>query len=885
MEMKKQSFNRFTKIIIAWFLAAVIALASPLAVNVSASPTELDLLQQIQEAINNGNQLLVVILNELLSGMQNQPPPPPPPEPPPAPQVFEPIIRLLTPQTITLEPGETRDIQLTLRNIGINTASEVVTTVSTSGPYRVEIVGANRIASIPQNQERNITLRVTANADASPGAGPDISLRHDFRTAQPGTGSTSNVISVHIGGEVTQPPAIQIGNFRGLDAAVLPGQSFTVTADVTNTGRSEARNIQITLPSLSPHVIATNLNQALIPALAPGQTQTLSFTFQTAVGTPRGTQTLEFRAAFTNENGQPLEPLSFTRFINISAEEDEDDIFANLEIRDLTAPTGRFEPGQTAHISMYLSNTGDTELTQIHITAALPAGINPMTQTTYVIPALSPGESRRVTFSFSPSPAAGNHTHTIGFTAEYRVDGEAAVPINQFAALNVHNPEADENVQDASQRPWLIIENFNVDPTIARAGQNFTMTLTFRNTSDTHHVNNARIVFTPLGVGTQGDVVFIPVGGSSNTVFIDNIPPGGTVTNEMTFFTVGDALPRSYTMQVNKIYQSPGFPQAFDESVSLSIRVSQFVRLETVQDFWMPGMVNVGDPVRIDFQVINSGRVTLHNVRLRVEEHNHDPNNPKLDTSEANLPIGEMQSSRWLGYTGQFRPLVPGLITGDIIIYGEDPAFELVEHRIPFEIYVMDPWGNGDPWGNDPWGNDPWGNDPWGNDPWGNDPWGNDPWGNDPWGQEEEELGWFRRLWRWLTTPIGGYAGNRGNSNQNNAPPQQDMWHGGWGEADYQNGGGIEPLGRIVTESVQVVPRPGGVSVGRPISGGSPVLHDPWGDPWAEEPESDSFFIHVWNFVRMPIFLFPFGIGVGAGVTLLVIKIKKKRAAEMDFDE
>jgi hypothetical protein len=288
----------------------------------------------------------------------------------------------------------------------------------------------------------------------------------------------------------------------------------------------------------------------------------------------------------------------------------------------------------------------------------------------------------------------------------------------------------------------------------------------------------------------------------------------------------------------------------------------------------MPSVVNVGDPVRIEFQVINSGRVTLHNVRLRVEEHGHDPNFPKLDVSEANLPIGELQSSRWLMYTGQFRPLVAGLITGDIILYGEDPAFALVEHRIPFEVYVQDGWG-GDPWGNDPWGNDPWGNDPWGNDNFG----------------EEEELGFFRRIWRWLTTPIGGYAGNRSNGNNNN--PQNDM-HQRWGDAgdDAEQGGnnqgGIVPLGGVIVSpggsSRQMVISPDrGVSVSRPMSPGG----DPWGnDPWGQvEAEPDSFFINVWNFIRMPIFLFPFGIGLGAGITLLVMKIKKRNAEMMDFDE
>jgi hypothetical protein len=63
-------------------------------------------------------------------------------------------------------------------------------------------------------------------------------------------------------------------------------------------------------------------------------------------------------------------------------------------------------------------------------------------------------------------------------------------------------------------------------------------------------------------------------------------------------------------------------------------------------------------------------------------------------------------------------------------------------------------------------------------------------------------------------------------------------------------------------------------------------MHDPWGDPWGvQEPEPVSFFINAWNFVRMPIFLFPFGIGLGSAITFLVMKIKKRNAEMMDFDE
>ncbi|MCL2188964.1 MAG: NEW3 domain-containing protein [Defluviitaleaceae bacterium] len=856
----------------AWLLivSVVIAVMAPIPVQ-AFSREELELQWLI--AVQNDNLALATEIRAMIDARFPATPPPTPP--PPTPQVFDPRISLLNPQSVTIAPGDSQVFVLTLRNTGVGTASEIVTSAGTSGPLILEIVENGRIATMAQNNERTLSLRITARADAAPGSSYTITLNHDFRTAAPATRNNSTELTVHIGGEAGHAPNVRLSNPRiSQTAPIRAGQSFSVAMELENFGGSEAREVQITVEGIGRDTfsMASHSTQLQIANIGAGQQRTVQFDFTASMMVDTAFHELVFTAVARDAQGREITSHPMPFFVTTDAV----DTFADLEIRTITAPSGQTDAGATANFTLELHNRGEIELTQISVTAHPPTQINHRSQDTRTISSLRPGESQQVSFSFSPSNAAGNYTHTIRFAAEYHIRGAATQPpvVNQFAALNVNNPHGGES-DDMTDRPWLIVENFSVDPQIAQAGQEFTMGITFRNTSPTHSIHSARIIFTPQGAGPQGDVVFIPVGGSSNTVFVDYIPPGGTVDKEMTFFTVGDAVPRSYTMRVSKDYQSPGFPSgALSEYVDLSIRVAQFVRLETVQDFWMPGMVNVNDPIRIEFQVINSGRVTLHNVRVRVEEHNHDPNFPLIDTSEANLPVGEMQPSRWLMYTGLFRPLAPGFLTGDIIIYGEDPAFELVEHRIPFEVYVQD-------WGGDMW-NDPWGNDPWGDDPW-NDPWGNDSWGNDPW--EEEELGFFRRVWRWLTTPLGGYAGHR----RNNGNGQQDMFNQPqfWGDAGYENGSteGFEFMRQVVVTpggggAVMISPpRPGGGMVVSPGGG----MMDPWGEPM--EAPRDSFFINVWNFVRMPIFLFPFGLAAGAGITLLVIKIKKRQAAEMDFDE
>jgi len=650
--------------------------------------------------------------------------------------------------------------------------------------------------------------------------------------------------------------------------------------------------------------LTSNLNDALITTLNPGQTRTVSFTFQVSGAAGAGTVNLDFRAAFNDDNGRVQTAVTTTRFVNIASSDIHDN---DLQFTSVTVPSGRFAPGRTANFSLVLRNNGTTTLTNIAVSATPPAGINPMTQTTQIIASLAPGASQTVTFGFAPSQQAGDHTHTIRFDADFRVGGQAA-QISQFAALNVSNPDAgDGPPADTLRRPWIVIDDFFTDPPlIVRAGQDFTLTMTFRNTSDVDPIYNARIVLTPIGGGTgpsASDVVFIPTGGSSNTIFIDHIPAGGTVTQEMHFFTVGDAMPRSYTVRVDMSYQAPGFTQPLTDDVNISIRVSQFTRLETQPaNIFIQPFVNAGEPVFVEFQPVNTGRVDINGLRIRIEEHDMDPDFRTIDASQFDDFIGALQPNRWLMYRGLFVPLEPGPLSFDIILYGEDPAMESVEHRIPFEIYVMDPWGGGGSGFNDPWGNDPWGdpgmNDPWGNDPWGNDPWGNDPWGNDPWDDpvEEDEPGFWRRIWNWLITPIGGHAGVRRNNDNGN-----DMHFDPWGMPQHRGehfeddaDGGFALLGAVISETVIISPGGGGARVvGRPMpmppgGGMSPPGGDMWDDdPWGDntEEETDGFFIGLWNFVRMPVFLFPFIIALGVGIWLLVKNVKANRAAEMDFDE
>ena len=618
--------------------------------------------------------------------------PPTLPQPTPAP-VFAPNLRLVSPQNINLERGESVDVQITIRNIGTHTASAVLTqAIPASGsPFSVEFLGnSNSVSSITQNSTRNMSLRITVDHGAEPG-GYSISLHHFFRNQAGDNMETSDQIAVRIGGQVVEP-VIRLGGFQNLHSgAVMPGQTFNTSVNIQNTGAGEASDIRIGLPSMRADEIffMGDLNQAVVPRLAAGDQVTMNFQFQ-ASDRATGTFPIEFLVLYRDANGQNPQEETFTFFVNIAG-----GVAPNLEIRGMQSPSGQIRVGGTGTFSFSLYNFGQTEARSIRVEATPETGdVVPMgAPSVQNITSLAPGASIPLTFSFSPRSSAVTQSYTVDFAVSF-LDGPSGerITFHQSAAFGVFNPEPreedDDNNDVRTQIPRIIVSHYMVDPQIPRAGREFDMEITFRNTNMTRSVNNIRITLEALeGTEDQG-AVFTPVGGS-NTLFINFMAPGEEVTKNLRFFTVNDALQRAYNIRVTFEYQCADFEE-FEASENLSVSVAQIVRIET-DGLNIDSHASVGQNVWVRFSVLNTGRVPLYAMRVRVDG--------PFDTSEANIFIGNLAAQRQITYDGQFRPLEEGTHTGALVIYGEDATGALVEYVHEFVINVesmgmMEDWGD-----------------------------------------------------------------------------------------------------------------------------------------------------------------------------------------------
>lgn len=629
-----------------------------------------------------------------------------------------PRVVLVTPQNIALEPGESQDIVITLRNVGTLALQSLFTTAATSAgsPFTVEFLdNTNSISRLNANQQRAMTMRITVNENASP-ENYSITLSHFFQDPQRRPQTSTSTINVRIGG-ITGTPNVRLTNFQNMHAGTLaPGQTFTVSANIQNLGTATARDIQINTPNnmLPEHFVfiesPDSLNRAAFDTMAVGYSSMLNFVFRVDRDAGTGAYPINFVITATDESGETIPPVTIPFIVNVEAPDDDD--LPNLEVRDMQSPTGMVNVDQNARISFYLFNNGETEARNIRVTATPPTGIAPAAGgVTQVIPSLAPGESRQVTFNFRPESASRTQSYTIRFEAVFQLGrtGESeTMPI--YAWFNVNNPDQDDD-DTHTQIPIVIVSEHNIYPTTPRAGEEFEMTITFRNTNATRTINNMRVRLeeqrtTNIGGNQNQQTHFAgltPIGGS-NTLFIDSIPPRGEVTKVLRFTTSADATPGTHNLEISYNYQCPDgtFPTQNDD-VLISFPVAQVMRLE-LAEVNIPESTSVGSSVWFSFRIINNGRVNLSDMRVRLEG--------PFDNSEAGgedgMFITPINAQRFANFEGRFMPFESGMQRGYFIVSGADNTGETIELRHAFNIMVDEGWGFDDGFGGGDWG-DAWG--------------------------------------------------------------------------------------------------------------------------------------------------------------------------------
>ncbi|MCL2592789.1 MAG: hypothetical protein FWD82_05430 [Defluviitaleaceae bacterium] len=642
--------------------------------------------------------ILVAMLMPIgfLSASSNLPPTPPEETQP----VLNPNIRLVNPTVVEILPGQTQVFELTIRNQGFGEARNFMAQaiIPANAPFSASFINNSHLSTgITSESSRRLQLEIRVDANALTGSFP-IEIRYTYSNFANENFTQTDTVMVRVGTD-TREPSLTLRNFTTTRENVMPGDSFTLSSVIENNVTVEARDVRLTISGLEANGIhLSNSTQSVFhQSMQFGAQHPVSFDFTVASNAPRGTYAIVFTLRYRDTRGEEFER-DFYYYVAVGATATPTERGA-LSIENLSSPAGTFGVLEEFSVSFDIRNSGNNAANNIRISTIMEDGnaIVPRSANVRTINTLSANNAENVTFSFSPTNSARTRSYTIGFLVEYDTGNVLAdgtrerASFTQYIGVNVSNPEReDEDPTDPSRIsiPRIIVSDYTVTPQIVSAGQEFDLDLTFLNTHVNKHIENiqATIVMedraTVPGTNEDRGNIFSPVNGS-NTFHIQRIDPREEAHQSLRLFVIPDAAARTYTLTIKFEYQDEFFNNHTAEAF-IGITVRQTMRIET-SEISIPSSTQTFGMVPISFQLFNTGRVTLGNVRVNIDA-------PGFDTTsfESMMFFGRMQPSEHNFYDGTIMAIEPGPQPVRIVISFENDLAEVHEVVHEFIIDVQD---------------------------------------------------------------------------------------------------------------------------------------------------------------------------------------------------
>ena len=598
-------------------------------------------------------------------------------------------------QFIVLEPGVTEIVNVTIRNTSRNAGRNFSVQTTPNPNYIVELVGGTQqIARFNANAEHTFSFRITPNTGTS-GPQPlgfNIIHQDNFRN------DIREQLEIPI--RVVPPEESEVERARVIVenfniSRVNAGENFTITATLRNTSSVTARNVQFNAGRFAGAgftVVGSVTN--FIGDIGAGQTRQVEFVFGTLRDMETGSHPIEFLLRYDGIDNDRIDE-TFTNYVTVIGS-DTQESEAAISITNIVSPSGVFAVGQVAFVELTIQNTGDNVARNIRIEATPDSGIVPRLSSVTTVQSLDVGQSQTFTFAFSPTSNTTTRFYNVGFEISYN-NGTERNSFEQFIGMSVYNPDEVEEDNDSVQStPRIIVSDYTVNPMIPMANSEFDMFLTFQNTHRARTVSNIRITMQVIGTETERGAVFTPVG-TSNTFFIDQIPPRGESHHHIRMFVIPDAIPRNHTVTITFEYEDLDGNE-FRATEEIGVNVQQVSRLELGQ-IAMAEMVNIWEPVQTSFTVHNTGRVTLYNLRVRIEGEG-------IDGSQAEQIFGNFTSGQFNEFWGMFVPTMGGQTTVRVVATYNDAmgiTHEMVEE---LDLYVMEMVWDDRPMWDDDWHDD-----------------------------------------------------------------------------------------------------------------------------------------------------------------------------------
>ena len=449
------------------------------------------------------------------------------------------------------------------------------------------------------------------------------------------------------------PPFVKVSSF---EVERTGEDRFVLRLTVSNEGDKEARGINVFLDGGERAFIMEGGNARNIGTLAPNAQSQTEY-----ILTSRGELTnyaVNIMFEFIDKDG--VKHKSSDR-IFISSDLEPDLRIAGFNARRLLGD-------EEFTFDLSFKNTGHSAAEDIKVrftgTQATPLNERVLLD----IPNIAAGKTGGISITMKASDEL--ETYAIPFEVTYRsrAGGEHKMADTIMLSSDLLGIETDKY----EGLPSLMLDRhtFSVDRVFS--GDNFTLTLFIKNTSD-EAVGSTRL-------SIESAAVFSPADNRSS-FFIETIPAGGEYKQEITLFVDQNADEMTYTLPISIQYEDEdGKLSKVSESVVIPVLREGELRVLSLE---FPETVALGEQLPVSLELANTGRSALRNVLISLEGDFTAENGTYF------IPALEPGTNEFFYAT--INPETEGETTGNIVITFTDSADreQRIEQPLSFEVIAQ----------------------------------------------------------------------------------------------------------------------------------------------------------------------------------------------------
>ena len=444
---------------------------------------------------------------------------------------------------------------------------------------------------------------------------------------------------------------------------VEPGAIIEFKLRFKNESNDKAMSLHIT-PQIEDNkalVYERPLEYSTTVALKAKSEGTCTFKIKTSEDSKIGTYALKLKLEYKNASNE-----LFTRddvaYFKINAEKSK----PIINVSNIVLSSQDLKYGDKFIASFDISNIGESDAkdVELRLDGFTDSGIMPLDSKDYSYLGTIGGRktvNQKFNFIISDDIATKDNTITATITYKGFDDKEYTTSKKIFITGVKLKPKSSgdkEEVKDETKyaKPKTIISSYSVNPNNIIAGDNFTFSFTFKNTSREKAIRNVKVTI------SSKEGCFIITRGS-NTFYVENVGASQSVSKNIELKAKQDLTSNSYELSLNFEYEDYNGVE-YSSIETINIPVTEYSKL--VINSINIGEGYIGQPTSLSFDYVNMGKATVSNLQASVEGD--------FEGMQEQNYIGNIQAGNSDYYDIEVKPTKDGINYGTLVLSFEDSS-------------------------------------------------------------------------------------------------------------------------------------------------------------------------------------------------------------------